>query len=67
MTLLNRGTFYFYFLDMSDLLTQVEDDIIHDLQGRLIARFKDGSYTNFNAISYILLEIFLYMMTNSFC
>lgn len=53
----NRGTFYAYFIDIPELLTQIENDLIHDLQKRLISTPVNGSAADFNAISGTLIEI----------
>lgn len=54
----NRGTFYVYFVDIPELLTLIENDLIHDLQKRLISTPVNGGAADFNEISGTLIDIF---------
>lgn len=55
---LNRGTFYVYFADMPDLIAQAEDDIIHDLQGRMKAAIEEGGLNHSEVVSQRMVDVF---------
>lgn len=57
---LNRGTFYVYFADITDLLTQAEDDIITGLKERMKTAISEGGFDNFEIISKMVDGFALY-------
>ena len=56
---LNRGTFYVYFTDMPELLSQVEADLIHDFQNRMEQIITNDSFADFVKVSQMLPQIFM--------
>ncbi len=41
---LNRGTFYAYFLDLRDLLDQLEDELIGNLEAQVVQMLEEGDF-----------------------
>lgn len=55
---LNRGTFYVYFADMPELISQVEADIIRDYQRRMGDIISNGGFLDFGKMSEKISEIY---------
>lgn len=58
---LNRGTFYLHYLDIYDLLNQLEDEVIENVSMMI----QDFNFRNSNQSTYLLLEqLFEYIYDN---
>lgn len=53
---LNRGTFYVYYIDIEDLITQEEMKIISDIRGQLLEVLSNGIPDDFHVLSNIIIE-----------
>ena len=60
---LNRGTFYLHYLDIYDLLNQLEDEVIENVSMMI----QDFNFRNSNQSTYLLLEqLFEYIYDTSY-